>query len=77
MRAKSVIRGDQDPMAVLQHIAVFCVELRGHDLSKWDTSQGYALAACVRCRAKVLVSYYPLQPQLSGAAVCCQCPASS
>jgi len=33
MSAQAVVQPNHDPIAVLQHIAVFCVELRGHDLA--------------------------------------------
>jgi hypothetical protein len=57
----------------LQHIAAFSAALRGHELSAWQTGQGFALAHCVRCGAELRVYFPVLEPEMDGAALDREC----
>lgn len=58
---------------ILQRIAAFSAQIRGHQLGEWRTGEGVMLVNCVRCRAELRVYHSVIQPEMDGAALDTHC----
>jgi hypothetical protein len=65
-----------DEITVLQRIAVFAAELRGHALGKWQTGDGFAVASCIQCGRELTVYRSAMEPEMDGEALASGCPAA-
>jgi hypothetical protein len=62
-----------DKLRSLQRIAVFCAELRGHELGDWQVTEDLAAASCVHCGRTLRVYPSLVQPDIDGSGLECQC----
>ncbi len=64
-----------DQIAVLERIAVFAAEVRGHAIGKWRRGDGFAVANCIQCDRELAVYGAVMQPEMDGEALACECEA--
>jgi hypothetical protein len=62
-----------DQLAALQRIAQFSASVRGHELGRWLTGEGFAQARCTRCGRTLRVYRSLIQPEMDGAALDDEC----
>lgn len=65
-----------DRIEVLQRIAAFAAEVRGHALGEWRAGEEFSVARCIHCGHELTVCRVGMQPEMDGPAFASACPAA-